>query len=187
MDLQAVAATPTSTDAATLGGITALLVAGLLSLLYVYRRRTYILCWISGWMLIAVSLCATLAGCARQPSPPGLAEEDGESCAMPAHGKKVFIDVAYDGSGRPSVTPDECEVDNGTAIVWRTAKDVKVSFEIDFEGESAAGPGAPKRVRSEENNARQKAHVTSANKVARYKYAIEANGQRVDPAIIIRR
>jgi diguanylate cyclase (GGDEF)-like protein len=56
MDLQAVAATPTSTDAGTLGGITALLVAGLLSLLYIYRRRTYILCWISGWMLTAVSL-----------------------------------------------------------------------------------------------------------------------------------
>ncbi|QSX77236.1 hypothetical protein [Agrilutibacter solisilvae] len=138
-------------------------------------------------LVIAVPLLAMLAACARQPSPPGLAEEDGESCAVPAHGKKVYIDVAYDGSGRPSVTPDECEVDNGTAIVWRTAKDVKGAFEIEFEGESAAGPGAPKRVRSEEKDARQKAQVTSENKVARYKYAIEANGHRVDPAIIIRR
>lgn len=56
MDLQAVASAPTSTDASTLGGITALLVAGLLSLLYIYRRRPYILCWVSGWTLTAVSL-----------------------------------------------------------------------------------------------------------------------------------
>ena len=55
MDLQAVAATQTSIDARTLGGITAL-VAGLLSLLYIYRRRTYIVCWVFAWTLSAVSL-----------------------------------------------------------------------------------------------------------------------------------
>lgn len=55
MDLQAVAATQTSIDARTLGGITAL-VAGLLSLLYIYRRRTYIVCWVFAWTLSAMSL-----------------------------------------------------------------------------------------------------------------------------------
>ena len=55
MDLQAAAATQTI-DARALGGITTLLVAGLLSLLYIYRRRTYIVCWVSGWALSALSL-----------------------------------------------------------------------------------------------------------------------------------
>ncbi len=55
MDLQAVAVAQTSIDARTLGGITAL-IAGLLSLLYIYRRRTYIICWVFAWTLSAVSL-----------------------------------------------------------------------------------------------------------------------------------
>jgi diguanylate cyclase (GGDEF)-like protein len=55
MDLQAAAVTQTSIDARTLGGITAL-IAGLLSLLYIYRRRTYIVCWVFAWTLSAVSL-----------------------------------------------------------------------------------------------------------------------------------
>ena len=136
-------------------------------------------------LLIALSLSLTLAGCARQ-SGPGMADEDGESCAAANHGKKVFIDIAYDASGMPSANPDECAVTDGTVIIWRTAKDVKAAFDIDFEGESAAGPGAPKRTRSQESNARQKVTLTAANKDARYKYAIEANGKRVDPAVIIR-
>ena len=141
-------------------------------------------------LLIALSLSLSLTACKRPATPPGQtgeADVDGESCAMPDHGKKTFIEVTYDGNGRPSVTPDTCEVENGTEIVWRTAKDVKVSFDIDFEGESAAGPQAPKRNKSQESDARQKVRLTSNNKVARYKYAIEANGQRVDPAIIIKR
>ena len=141
-------------------------------------------------LLIALSLSLSLTACTRPAGPPGQAgeaDEDGESCAMPDHGKKVYIDVTYDGSGRPSVTPDSCEVDNGTDIVWRTAQDVIVAFDIDFEGESAAGPDAPKRTKSAESNKRQKVKLTSNNKVARYKYAIEANGHRVDPAIIIKR
>jgi diguanylate cyclase (GGDEF)-like protein len=56
MNLQAVASSQTSIDARTLGGITTLLVAGLLSLLYFYRRRSYILCWVAGWTLSALSL-----------------------------------------------------------------------------------------------------------------------------------
>ena len=43
-------------DAQTLGGVAMLLVAGLLGLLYVYRRRSYILCWVSGWTLTALSM-----------------------------------------------------------------------------------------------------------------------------------
>lgn len=47
---------PTSVDARTLAGIATLLVAGILSLLYIYRRRAYILCWVTGWTLTALSL-----------------------------------------------------------------------------------------------------------------------------------
>ena len=56
MDLQALTPTPTAIDAHTLGGITTMLIAGLLSLLYIYRRRAYILCWVSGWTITAMSL-----------------------------------------------------------------------------------------------------------------------------------
>ena len=45
-----------SVDPRTLGGLATLLVAGVLSLLYIYRRRTYIVCWVSGWVVTAVSM-----------------------------------------------------------------------------------------------------------------------------------
>ncbi len=45
-----------SIDPQRLGGIAMLLVAGLLCLLYVYRRRTYILCWVAGWVVTALSM-----------------------------------------------------------------------------------------------------------------------------------
>ena len=138
-------------------------------------------------LLIALSLSLALVACARQSGPPGMADEDGESCASPNHGKKVYIDVTYDASGMPSASPDECKVSNGTDIVWRTPKDVGAEFDIDFEAESVAGPGAPKKVRSQKSDSRQKVKMTSDNKVSRYKYAIEANGKRVDPAVIIER
>jgi GGDEF domain-containing protein len=43
-------------DPRTLGGIATLLVAALLCLLYVYRRRTYIVCWVCGWIITALSM-----------------------------------------------------------------------------------------------------------------------------------
>jgi diguanylate cyclase (GGDEF)-like protein len=56
MDLQAAISSHTSIDPRTLTGIATLLIAGLLSLLYVYRRRIYILCWVTGWAIGAVGL-----------------------------------------------------------------------------------------------------------------------------------
>jgi len=43
-------------DPRTLGGIATLLVAAVLCLLYFYRRRTYIVCWIAGWIVTAFSM-----------------------------------------------------------------------------------------------------------------------------------
>jgi diguanylate cyclase (GGDEF)-like protein len=45
-----------SLDPRTLGGIATLVVAALLCLLYVYRRRTYIVCWVAGWLITALSM-----------------------------------------------------------------------------------------------------------------------------------
>jgi len=45
-----------SVDARVLGGTATVLVAVLLCLLYVYRRRTYIVCWVSGWIVTACSM-----------------------------------------------------------------------------------------------------------------------------------
>jgi diguanylate cyclase (GGDEF)-like protein len=56
MDLQALTPGPTPVDALTLAGVATLLVAGILSLLYIYRRRAYIVCWVTGWALTAFSL-----------------------------------------------------------------------------------------------------------------------------------
>ena len=39
-----------------MGGIATLLVAAVLCLLYVYRRRTYIVCWVAGWIVMACSM-----------------------------------------------------------------------------------------------------------------------------------
>ena len=39
-----------------MGGIATLLVAAVLCLLYVYRRRTYIVCWVAGWIVTASSM-----------------------------------------------------------------------------------------------------------------------------------
>ena len=43
-------------DARTLGGIATLILGAVLCLLYVYRRRTYILCWVAGWALTGVAM-----------------------------------------------------------------------------------------------------------------------------------
>ena len=49
-----------------LAGITALIVTGLLLLLYFYRRRLYILYWIIGWLVTAVSTFLTAFPYPRQ-------------------------------------------------------------------------------------------------------------------------
>jgi diguanylate cyclase (GGDEF)-like protein len=55
MGEQAISASSMTVDPRGLAGTTALVMAALLVLLYVYRRRSYILYWCSGWMLAAIS------------------------------------------------------------------------------------------------------------------------------------
>jgi diguanylate cyclase (GGDEF)-like protein len=42
-------------DAGVVAGLSALVIAALLTLLYAYRRRPFILCWIAAWLLLAAS------------------------------------------------------------------------------------------------------------------------------------
>jgi diguanylate cyclase (GGDEF)-like protein len=53
-------------DPRTLGGIATLLVAVVLCLLYVYRRRTYIVCWVTGWTVTALSMLLAAHGFASE-------------------------------------------------------------------------------------------------------------------------
>jgi diguanylate cyclase (GGDEF)-like protein len=52
----AFAPVPLNLDPHTLGGAGALVVTGLLLLLFLYRRRLYILIWVGGWVLLAASM-----------------------------------------------------------------------------------------------------------------------------------
>ena len=88
MDLQAPVSTQTSIDARTLGGIATLLLAGLLSLLYVYRRRVYILCWVSGWTFTALAL---LIGALQLERPAVSAAAYGVSQFLAVIGALVFV------------------------------------------------------------------------------------------------
>ena len=51
-----VSPTTTAVNPRALAGGAALIVTGLLLLLYFYRRRVYILYWIAGWILTALSM-----------------------------------------------------------------------------------------------------------------------------------
>jgi diguanylate cyclase (GGDEF)-like protein len=78
---QTIAPELTVIDVGTLAGVATLLVAVLLSLLYFYRRRVYILCWVAGWILIGASRLLA----AR--------EFAGESTAVGAYGLSQFLAI----------------------------------------------------------------------------------------------
>jgi diguanylate cyclase (GGDEF)-like protein len=73
---------------AVLALISTLLVAGLLFLLYFYRRRAYIVCWIAGWILIAASGLIAPSGLLAAPEFAG--EESGDV----AYGISQFLAIA---------------------------------------------------------------------------------------------
>ncbi len=78
---QAIAPALTVIDVRTLAGAATLLVAALLSLLYFYRRRPYILCWVAGWVLIGASRLLA----AR--------EFPGERMSLAAYGLSQFLAI----------------------------------------------------------------------------------------------
>jgi len=78
---QSIAPALTVIDVRTLAGVATLLVGALLSLLYVYRRRVYILCWVAGWVLIGASRLLA----AR--------EFPGEAATLAAYGVSQFLAI----------------------------------------------------------------------------------------------
>lgn len=131
---------------------------------------------------VAISALFLLSGCAQKTGD----SDDGEACASSAKGNKVYITVTYDG-GAPSVSPENCHVLKGTQVTLRTdPPGPKGAFDIEFKQESAAGPGEPKKLHSEQGNSnRQRIKFRADNAKGEYKYTIIANGIPVDPAIII--
>jgi diguanylate cyclase (GGDEF)-like protein len=78
---QAIAPELTVINVRSLAGVATLLVAALLSLLYFYRRRAYILCWVAGWILIGVSMLLAARAFA------------GESLALGAYGISQLLAI----------------------------------------------------------------------------------------------
>lgn len=63
-----IAASSMTIDPRALAGATALVMAALLLLLYAYRRRSYILFWCAGWVVIAISMFIAARPYASQKS-----------------------------------------------------------------------------------------------------------------------
>jgi hypothetical protein len=131
---------------------------------------------------VALSALFLLPGCAQKAGDG----DDGEACTSSSKGNKVYITVTYE-TGAPSVSPENCHVSKGTKVTLRTdPPGPKGAFDIEFKQESAAGPGAPKKLHSEQGNSnRQRIKLKADNVEGEYKYTIIANGIPVDPAIII--
>lgn len=129
-----------------------------------------------------------LAGCPGMPGAPGSGTDtDGEKCADQVRGNKVFIEIGLD-NGRPKADPQNCHVRVGTRVALRRVRGEPAPFMIAFKQQSPAGPGAPRQLRSEDVNGRQRITLTANNPtVGAYAYGITIGDATVDPAIIIER
>ena len=131
---------------------------------------------------VVLSVLVLLSGCSQKAGDG----DDGEACASPAKGNKVYITVTYD-AGAPSVSPADCYVLKGTQVTLRTdPPGPKGAFDIEFKQQSASVRDAPKKLHSEQGNSnRQRIKLKADNEKGTYGYTITANGIPVDPAIII--
>lgn len=136
----------------------------------------------------ALAVGIGLAGCASNGNGGRLdLVEDGVRCGLPAIGGRVHIEIRYAGDGTPSAVPEDCTVAPGTRITWRGPAGSATPFVLRFTSASPAGRGEPRELSSGETVDRQKVVIVAGDIEGRYKYAIEANGIVVDPAIIIDR
>lgn len=129
---------------------------------------------------VAIALLA-LCGCNTVAESQSEAGPDGVPCARSAGASAVWIDVEYSGD---SVHPsdEECAVDPGTRITWRSPE----AFQLRFLGASPGGPREPAEVISADSGGQYKIRITADNDGGRYEYDIISRGVIVDPAIIIR-
>jgi len=134
-------------------------------------------------LLVMVPAAAlALAACTRPPDNAAAAKR----CDAPDAGNEVYVDVAYDGDGMPSVAPDPCVVVRGTQVEWRGPERSAQAFEIRFKNANPA-PSAPRgHVPSKGQGSRQAAWARIDAAPGRYDYGIKAGSKERDPAIIIR-
>lgn len=91
------------------------------------------------------------------------------------------IEIAY-ADGKPSA-PDGAVLEGGT-VTWHTAPGEQASFQILAKGAWVDGRYAI-GLRSQLRDGRQALEVRATSSPGTYHYAIEANGQLVDPDVII--
>lgn len=111
---------------------------------------------------------------------------DGRWCGNAGHGMKVFINIRYAPNGTPSASPQSCEVDQGTTVTWRGPEGSPVVFRLDFPG---GPPTTAEHLDFESDSrhgSRQKFKIVASSQPGTYKYGITANGEHIDPDVIIR-
>lgn len=137
----------------------------------------------------AVVCVLLLSGCAAKVGAPGggvyPVDEDGEECSDGTARGKVYVTIDF-ADGRPSATPANCLVNKGGKVTLRTKENVTTKFEIEFAGQSAAGPNEPRKLGSQPGTNREKIRFDANNAEGTYKYTLYVNGVPLDPAIIIR-
>lgn len=147
--------------------------------------------------MTAIAAMSGLSGCPGRDgaetdkrldgAPPGHASsgnnEDGSLCGeVPA--AEVYIQIGYDANGMPMVNPDRCHVNPGSRITWRGPDGDRREFEIEFKADSAS-EREEERIASEAGRERSKAIIVAKGELGSYAYSVKANGQELDPQIII--
>ncbi|MCD9086386.1 hypothetical protein [Stenotrophomonas sp. SY1] len=106
--------------------------------------------------------------------------------------KLVYVEVTQGASG-PVVTPEECVVRSGTQVVWRTAEDALLPFELTFAqspgvpaGE-VSGPADPKEFASRRMGKRQEVQIVAKNVTVAsdIRYDVRIGAVQIDPGIKI--
>src|SRR5690606_308615 len=137
-------------------------------------------------------------GCASHvgETPPALGGAPDPVDGVPCDGtpaEQVYVDVSYAGNGMPQVHPAECIVHSGTRVTWRTEAGA-AAFELEFRGGSPGVDAFTRSLREQRDFPSRNAHgrqkvaiqARDVGSEVRLKYDVVANGERLDPAIIIR-
>lgn len=151
--------------------------------------------------ILVLCLSAALGGCSSLPGTDAAPVQFGSRCSsdLPRGTDAVHILIEFDPSpgGVPASAPDACRVRKGTPVYLVTSAGVTTTFDIQFKqaGVSllpvdgrAADPAQPGIwEQSQPDGGREVLLLDADNGPDSYFYNIRANGQTVDPVIIIER
>ncbi|GAB3386320.1 hypothetical protein [Lysobacter fragariae] len=140
-------------------------------------------------LLVAVGLsgCATQGSSQKQLAPvdtdtaPGV---DGVWCGDAGHlnHNKVYVNIKYANNGKPSASPDTCDVKQGSTVTFRGPEGESANFILDFP----SGPPGDGELASVVGKGRHKVVLDATEPPGTYKYGITANGHHVDPDLKIK-